>query len=39
MSKRSKIVLAVVAVLIIILFYLMWKGLGGGPTIAPRAPL
>tara|TARA_B100001559_G_C16207883_1_gene487448 strand:- start:541 stop:660 length:120 start_codon:yes stop_codon:yes gene_type:complete len=39
MSKSSKIVLAVLAVLIVTLFYLMWKGLGGEPIIAPRAPL
>lgn len=39
MSKTTKIVLAVAAVLMIILFFLMWKSLGGGPTIAPRSAL
>ncbi|MBC8284016.1 MAG: hypothetical protein H8E32_09400 [Nitrospinae bacterium] len=39
MSKTTKIVLTVLAVLMVTLFYLMWTSLGGGPTIAPRSSL
>ena len=39
MSKSAKLILAVVIVLVITLFVLMWKGLGGGPIITPRSAL
>jgi|GEM_PF-6478130 hypothetical protein len=39
MSKTTKIVLTVLAVLMGTLFFLMWKSLGGGPIIAPRSAL
>jgi hypothetical protein len=39
MSKTTKIVLTILAVLMVTLFLLMWKSLGGGPTIAPRSAL
>jgi hypothetical protein len=39
MSKTTKIVLTILGVLMVTLFLLMWKSLGGGPTIAPRSAL
>ncbi len=39
MSKSAKVILAVFIVLVITLFVLMWKGLGGGPIITPRSAL
>jgi len=39
MSKTAKIVLTVLGVLMVTLFLLMWKSLGGGPIIAPRSSL
>jgi len=39
MNKTTKIVLAVLAVLLVTMFFLMWKSLGGGPIIAPRSAL
>ena len=39
MSMSAKVVLAVFIALLMTLFVLMWKGLGGGPTITPRSAL
>ena len=39
MNKTTKIVLVVLAALLVTMFFLMWKSLGGGPTIAPRSAL
>jgi hypothetical protein len=39
MSKTTKITLIIIAVLMVTLFFLMWKSLGGGPIIAPRSAL
>jgi hypothetical protein len=39
MSKPAKIFMAIFAVLIITMFVLFWKGLGGGPIITPRSAL
>jgi hypothetical protein len=39
LSIPAKVVLAVFIALLMILFVLMWKGLGGGPIIAPRSVL
>jgi hypothetical protein len=39
MSMSAKVVLAVFIALLMTLFVLMWKGLGGGPIITPRSAL
>ena len=39
LSISAKVILAVFLALLITLFVLMWKGLGGGPVIAPRSAL
>ncbi len=39
MNKTTKIVLTILAVLMVTLFLLMWKSLGGGPIIAPQSAL
>ena len=39
LSIPAKVILAVFIALLMILFVLMWKGLGGGPIIAPRSVL
>ena len=39
LSRSAKIFLAVFMVLLMTLFFLMWKGLGGGPIITPRSSL
>jgi len=39
MSKTTKFVLTVLGVLMVTLFFFMWKSLGGGPIIAPRSAL
>ena len=39
MNKTTKIVLVVLAALLLAMFFLMWKSLGGGPIIAPRSAL
>ena len=39
LSMTTKVVLAVFIVLIVTLFFLMWKGLGGEPSITPRSSL
>jgi hypothetical protein len=39
LSMTAKVVFVVFIVLTVTLFFLMWKGLGGGPIITPRAPL
>ena len=39
LSISAKVILAVFLALLITLFVLMWKGLGGGPIIAPRSAL
>tara|TARA_B100001105_G_scaffold219079_1_gene185833 strand:- start:405 stop:596 length:192 start_codon:yes stop_codon:yes gene_type:complete len=39
LSISAKVILAVFLALLMTLFVLMWKGLGGGPIIAPRSAL
>ena len=39
LSISAKVILAVFIALMMILFVFMWKGLGGGPIIAPRSVL
>lgn len=39
LSMSAKVILAVFIALLMTLFVLMWKGLGGGPIIAPRSVL
>ena len=39
LSISAKVILAVFFALLMTLFVLMWKGLGGGPIIAPRSAL
>lgn len=39
LSRPAKIVLAVFMVLVVTLFFLLWKGLGVGPIITPRSSL
>ena len=39
MSKTAKIFLVISIALLVTLFILMWKSLGGGPTLAPRSAL
>jgi hypothetical protein len=39
LNMSAKFILAVFTALLITLFVLMWKGLGGGPIIAPRSGL
>jgi hypothetical protein len=39
LSLPAKVILAVIIALLMILFVLIWKGLGGGPIIAPRSVL
>ena len=39
LSVSAKVILAVFLALLMTLFVLMWKGLGGGPIIAPRSAL
>ena len=39
LSISTKVILAVFLALLMTLFVLMWKGLGGGPIIAPRSAL
>ncbi len=39
LSLPAKVILAVFIALLMTLFVLMWKGLGGGPIIAPRSVL
>jgi hypothetical protein len=39
LSRSAKLVLAVFMVLLMTLFFLMWKGLGVGPIITPRSSL
>ena len=39
LSISAKVILAVFFALLMTLFVLMWKELGGGPIIAPRSAL
>ena len=39
MSKNSKIVLGLAVVVVLVLFVMLFMGLGGKPVIVPRAPL
>ena len=39
LSISAKVILAVFLALLMTLFVLMWKGLGGGPIITPRSAL
>ena len=39
LSISAKVILVVVMALLMTLFVLMWKGLGGGPIITPRSAL
>lgn len=39
LSRTAKFVLAAFMVLLVTLFFLMWKGLGVGPIITPRSSL
>ena len=39
LSISAKVILAVFFALLMTLFVLMWKGLGGGPIITPRSAL
>ena len=39
MSKNSKIVLGLVVVIVLVLFVMLFMGLGDTPVVVPRAPL
>ena len=39
MSKNSKIVLGLAVVIVLLLFVMLFMGLGDTPVVAPRAPL
>jgi hypothetical protein len=39
LSRSAKLGLAIFMVLVVTLFFLMWKGLGVGPIITPRSSL
>jgi len=39
MSKNSKIVLGLAVVLVLVLFVMLFMGLGEKPVVVPRAPL
>ena len=39
MSKNSKIVLGLAVVLVLVLFVMLFMGLGDTPVVVPRAPL
>ena len=39
MSKSSKIVLGLAVVIVLVLFVMLFMGLGDTPVVVPRAPL